>query len=58
MQYGMQRVLEVAAANEAALNRLTTMIDDFDRRLRSLESAGQEERQAYEEILTRKGRRS
>lgn len=49
---GIQRVLEVAAANEAAVKRLVGMMDDFDRRLRVLErQSPQTESQVYESIL-------
>ena len=33
----MQKLLEVAAANEIALKRLVAMVDDFDKRLKTLE---------------------
>ncbi|EME40327.1 hypothetical protein DOTSEDRAFT_28221 [Dothistroma septosporum NZE10] len=50
---GMQRMLEVAAANEAAVQRLVSMLDDFDRRLRVLEQREpQTESEVYESILS------
>ena len=45
-------MLEIAAANEAAVKRLTSMLDDFDKRLRVLERQElQTESQVYESIL-------
>lgn len=56
IESSIEKLLEVAAANEATLTKLLRMIDDFDKRLRLLEDDSLQEKEAYEEILNR-GRR-
>lgn len=53
IESSVEKLLEVAAANEATLTKLLRMIDDFDKRLRLLEDDSLQEKEAYEEILNR-----